>query len=291
MRIDLHLGVHKTATTHLQRYWLACGQVAGSTAMCPPLTEVRAQLTPVCNPPSVKSAGLADGERRRQKAIDWLGDCGQRAQSLVLSDENLIGSPERLFAQRALYASALSRLERLAAVLKGYELRIWLSVREYGSFLRSAYCETLRHGPYRPFREAYDHFDLASRGWEHLAHDVQQAFPAAKLVCWRYESLDDLRAPITSALFGIRRAAMPPIGDQRDRQSLSNLAVELLDDIYRRVGADEATRVRQSVERVIAGDGLAPFEPWSEAEHQQFKVAYEQSLVALQALPGISWLG
>jgi len=291
MRIDLHLGVHRTAAIHLQHYWTSCSQVAGAAAAFPPLTEVRAQLTPVCNPPSVKSAGPGEGQRRREKAVAWLNGWCQRAQALVLSDENLLGSPERLFAQRALYASASGRLERLAAVLKGYELRIWMSVREYGSFLRSAYCETLRHGPYRPFREAYDHFDLASRGWEHLAHDVQQAFPAAKLVCWRYESLDELRAPITSALFGIRRAAMPPIDDQRDRQSLSNLAVELLDDIYRRVGADEATRVRQSVERVISGDGLAPFEPWSEVEHQQFKAAYEQSLTALQALPGISWLG
>ncbi len=291
MRIDLHLGVHKTATIHLQRHWANCSQVAGAAAAFPPLTEVRNQLTPVCAPPSVKSAGPGDGQRRRQKASTWLGDWAHRASALVLSDENLLGSPERLFGQRALYASALSRLERLATMLDGHELRIWLSVREYGSFLRSAYCETLRHGPYRPFREAYDHFDLASRGWEHLARDVQQAFPGAKLICWRYESLDELRAPITSALFGIRRAAMPPIDDRRDRQSLSNLAVELLDDIYRRVGADEATRVRPSVERVISGDGLAPFEPWREAERQQFKAAYEQSLAALQALPGISWLG
>jgi len=44
--------------------------------------------------------------------------------------------------------------------------------------------------------------------------------------------------------------------DQRDRQSLISLAVELLNDIYRRVGADEATRVRPSVERVISGDSL-----------------------------------
>lgn len=291
MHIDLHLGVHKTATTHLQRYWVACSGSPGATAVCPPLTEVRAQLTPVCGPPSVKSGGPEEGERRRKSALDWLEDCGRRASSLVLSDENLIGSSERVFAQRALYASASPRLERLADVLKGHELRVWLSVREYGSFIRSAYCEMLRHGPYRPFREAYNHFDLASRGWEHLARDIQQAFPAAKLVCWRYESLDELRAPITSALFGLRRAAMPPITDQRDRQSMSSLAIELLNDIYRRVGADEATRVRPSVERVVSGGGLALFNPWTDAEQEQFKAAYERSLIALQALPGISWLG
>lgn len=291
MRIDLHLGVHKTATTHLQRHWLSCGQVAGATAAIPPLAEVRANLTPVCNPPPVKSGGPDDGEHRRKRAADWLHRWGQRAPALVLSDENIIGSSERLFAQRALYANALGRLERLAKMLEGHEVRVWLSVREYGSFLRSAYCETLRHGPYRPFRQVYGRLDLDSRGWEHLVQDVQQAFPAAKLVCWRYESLDQLRPSITAAMFGLRRAAMPPLDDRRDRQSLSQLAVELLDDIHRRIGAEEATRVHPSVERVISGDGLAPFAPWSDAEREHFREAYEQSLSALQTLPGISWLG
>jgi hypothetical protein len=291
MRIELHLGVHKTATTHLQRHWLNCGQVAGATAAFPSLTEVRANLTPVCNPPSLKSAGSGEGERRRKKAIEWLHGWGQRAPALVLSDENMIGSSERVFAQRSLYASAFDRLERVAQVLEGHEVRVWLSVREYGSFLRSAYCETLRHGPYRPFRQAYSRLDLEVRGWERLAQDVQQAFPAAKLVCWRYESLNQLRPSITAALFGLKRAAMPALDDKRDRQSLSRLAVELLDDIHKRIGAEEATRVHPSVERVISGNGLAPFDPWNDAEREHFREAYEQSLSALQALPGVSWLG
>jgi hypothetical protein len=291
MRIELHLGVHKTATTHLQRHWLDCGQVAGATAAIPPLGDVRANLTPVCNPPPVKDGGHGEAERRRKKAIRWLADWGQRAPALVLSDENIIGSSERLFAQRSIYANALGRLERLAEIVEGHEVRIWLSVREYGSFLRSAYCETLRHGPYRPFRQVYSRLDLDKRGWEHLAQDVQKAFPAARLVCWRYESLSDLRPSITAAMFGLKRAAMPAPHDRRDRQSLSTLAVALLDDIHKRIGAEEATRVHPSVERVISGDGLAPFDPWSEDEREHFRAAYEQSLSALQALPRISWLG
>ncbi|MEK8033161.1 hypothetical protein AACH06_20270 [Ideonella sp. DXS29W] len=291
MRIDLHLGVHKTATTHLQRYWLTCGQVAGATAVAPSLTEVRMHLTPVCNPPSVKSAGGDEAERRRQAATHWLQDWCSRAPALVLSDENIIGSSARLFAQRALYANVSGRLQRLAEMLDGHEVRIWIAVREYGAFLRSAYCEMLRHGPYRPFRQVYGPMDLERRGWEHVVQEIQQVFPAARLVCWRYESLNDLRPSITAALFGLKRAAMPPLDDRRDRQSLSQLAVELLDDIHRRVGAEEATRVHASVERVVSGHGLAHFDPWTDAERSEFKERYERSLSALQGLPGLSWLG
>lgn len=291
MRIDLHLGAHKTATTHLQRYWLACSQAPGAAAACPPLAEVRAQLTPVCSPPVAKGRAKPDEAARQHAAGAWLRQALAAGRPLVLSDENMIGSCERLFAQQALYDSALARLQRLAQLLDGHELRVWLSVREYGAFLRSAYCETLRHGVYRPFREAYTGFDFATRGWEHVAQDVRQAFPRAELRCWRYESMPGLRASITSTLFGLPAAALPPPDEQRDRRSLTRLAVRLLDDIHQRLGADEATKVRPSVERVVAGAGMPAFDPWTDAERAGLSAAHDRSIAALQALPGVTWLG
>lgn len=291
MRIDLHLGVHKTATTHLQRYWLACSQAPGAMAACPPLGEVRHQLTPVCSPPVAKGRAKPDEALRQRVAEAWLRQALAAGRPLVLSDENLIGSCERLFAQQSLYDSALARLQRLALVLEGHELRVWLSVREYGAFLRSAYCEMLRHGAYRPFRDVYTGFDFAGRGWEHVVRDVRQVFPQAELRCWRYESMPGLRGAITSTLFGLPATALPAPDDQRDRRSLSRLAVRLLDDIHQRLGADEATKVRPSVERVIAGAGMASFDPWTDAERAQLSAAHDRSIAALQALPGVTWLG
>lgn len=291
MHIDLHLGVHKTATTHLQRHWLACSQAPGATATCPPLAEVRAQLTPVCSAPTARSKAQGDDARRLAAARAWVRQLAAAGRPLLLSDENLIGSCERLFAAQALYTSVLPRLQRLAPVLEGLPVRLWLSVREYGAFLRSAYCETLRHGPYRPFRQAYGSFDFASRGWEHVVRDVRQALPQAQLSCWRYESMPGLRQALTASMVGLAPAAQPAPDEQRDRRSLSRLAVRLLDDIHQRVGADEATRVRPSVERVVAGAGMPAFDPWDDAERARLSAAYDRSIAALQALPGVSWLG
>ncbi|MFO1337048.1 MAG: hypothetical protein U1F53_02240 [Burkholderiaceae bacterium] len=291
MHIDLHLGVHKTATTHLQRHWLACSQLPGATAVCPPLAEVRTQLTPVCSAPTVKSKTQGEDARRLSAARAWVLRLAAAGRPLLLSDENLVGSCERLFATQALYTSVLQRLQRLAPVLEGRTLRVWLSVREYGAFLRSAYCETLRHGPYRPFREAYSGFDLAGRGWEHVVRDIRQALPQAELCCWRYESMPGLRTGLTASLVGLAPAAQPAPDEQRDRRSLSRLAVRLLDDIHQRVGADEATRVRPSVERVVAGAGMPAFDPWTDTERAELSAAYDRSIAALQALPGVTWLG
>jgi hypothetical protein len=254
------------------------------------LAEVRSQLTPICSaPPKGQLRTVEDA--RKQAAKAWLGQRLEAKKPLLVSDENLIGSCERIFALRTLYPSALPRLQRLAEVLAGHEVRIWLAVREYAGFLRSAYCETLRHGPYRPFRQAYTGLAVPERGWEHLAKDVRQAFPKAELRCWRYESLQALRAPITSTLFGLAPEALPAPDERRDRRSLSRMAVRVLDDIFEHVGADDATRVRASVERTVSGGGMPAFDPWEEAEREHFSAAYERSIAALQAMPGVTWLG
>jgi len=164
-------------------------------------------------------------------------------------------------------------------------------VREYGAFLRSAYCEMLRHGTYRPFRQAYGGMDLRRRGWEHVAHDILRAFPGVELRCWRYESMQALRGPITESLTGLPPARQPEPDEQRDRRSLSRLAVRLLDDLCQRVGPDDATRARLSVERVVAGPDMTAFDPWKETERRAFAQAYERSMAALQAMPDVTWLG
>ena len=288
MKIELHLGVHKTATTHLQRYWAACERIPASRAVCPPLEDVRARLMPVVSPPA---RDPAENEARRAHAVVWLSQWHAGGRSVVLSDENLIGTCERVLALNSIYGGALPRLQRLAEVLRGHEVRVWLSVREYGAFLRSAWCETLRHGAYRPFRQAYAGMDLARRGWEHLAQDILQAFAGVELRCWRYESLQAVRGAVTESLFGLPPARQPAPDDQRDRRSLSRLAVRLLDDLHQRVGPEDATRARLSVERVVAGPGMDSFDPWEENERRDFAAAYERSLAALQALPGVTWLG
>lgn len=290
MRIELHLGVHKTATTSLQRYWLACSIARPGTVLCPPLAEVRTELTPACHQggPRNKPADIA---ARQRAAAAWLKRQGGETDALLLSEENLIGSCERIFAQSALYAGAQGRLQRLAELMAGHQVRIWLSVRHYGDFLRSAYCETLRHGAYLPFREVYSGMDFAQRGWEHVVRDVQAAFPGVPVLCWGYEGFDRLRPAITAAIFGAKVSELPEPDVQRDRASFSRMAMRLLDEIHERLGGDEATRVRPLVERIVAGANMPSFDPWSEDERQRFAAAYEKSIAAIRQLPGVNWLG
>jgi hypothetical protein len=103
MKIELHLGVHKTATTHLQRFWSACARLPAARAVCPPLDEVRARLTSVAGSP-VKDP--AEDEARRASVVVWLSQWHATGKPVVLSDENLIGTCERVFALNSIYAGA-----------------------------------------------------------------------------------------------------------------------------------------------------------------------------------------
>jgi len=278
--IDLHLGVHKTATTHLQKYWLACNALADGVH-CPPLEAVRAHLTP--------AAAHAEPSVLRG-ARQWLDSVCEGRRRVVLSDENMLGSCEANFARQSLYADARARLERIGQLAGGRPLRVFISVRGYAGYLRSAWCEVIRHTPYRPFREAYKGMHGLARGWEHVLRDIADALPDATIECWRYEDLEAAEPLVTASLFDIEPARLPPHDDRRERRSFPRLAVRLLDDIHARHGPGTATLVRPSVEKIVSKPDMARFDPWTPEESAAFRQADASSLEALRAIPRVRFV-
>jgi len=278
--IDLHLGVHKTASTHLQKYWLSCNALSEGVH-CPPLEAVRAHVTPVA---AHAEPAVLRGARQ------WLDEACEGRRRVVLSDENILGSCETNFVRQALYPDARARLERIAQLVGERPLRVLVSVRGYGDYLRSAWCEVIRHTPYRPFREAYKGMQGLARGWEHVVRDIADALPQASIECWRYEDLADAQPIVTASLFDLDPARLPAHDDRRERRSFPRLAVRLLDDIHARHGAGTATLVRPSIEKIISKPDMARFDPWTPEEHAAFRRADARSLDALRALPRVRFV-
>jgi len=278
--IDLHLGVHKTASTHLQKYWLACNAL-GDGVFCPPLDAVRAHVTPAAahsDPVVLRSA-------RR-----WLDGICEGRRRVVLSDENILGNCDANFARQSLYPDARMRLQRLAQLLEDRPLRVLISVRGYADYLRSAWCEVNRHTPYRPFRETYQGMHGLERRWEHVVSDVAEALPNATIECWRYEDLEVAQLAVTASIFDLAPDSLPAADNKRERRSFTRLAVRLLDDIHARHGAATATLVRPSVEKIISKPDLARFDPWTHEEAATFRRADAGTLAALRALPRVRFL-
>ena len=96
-RIHLHLGAHKTATTYIQRI-LATNKdtLLENGVFYLPLAQTRAKLSKQIMGLSRKGRRSADLVSHRQAILDELSGKGlERCHTVLISDENLLGSPGR----------------------------------------------------------------------------------------------------------------------------------------------------------------------------------------------------
>jgi hypothetical protein len=139
-KIILHLGLHKTATTSLQDFLQAHARVlAGNGVRYVPRQRMRTDLTPL----------FLNLDRGRRARLTLFIEEVER-DTLLLSDENIIGSPSEI-AEGALYPYARNRIESFCEENAGKEIIIFLTLRDPSRFLLSMYSEYLRHNEFAPF--------------------------------------------------------------------------------------------------------------------------------------------
>ena len=154
----IHLGAHKTATTHLQQTLAAVrDDLTGQGVDFIPTPRVRARNLasalgrprPIARLPIVGSAHMRD-------AIEAvLAPLRIGPEVVAFSEENILGVPGHMLAA-PLYPRAAVNLGRLASLAGRAEVVFFLSIRSYDTLIPSAYVETLKHAPPPPggFREA-----------------------------------------------------------------------------------------------------------------------------------------
>ncbi|MEO0682051.1 MAG: hypothetical protein AAF192_16730, partial [Pseudomonadota bacterium] len=139
----IHLGAHKTATTHLQ------GALA---ARRKDLLRAGVEYVPLHRMRKAQVQSLRkrlDGEgagrpARRAALIEALLPNGPRRAAVALSDENLIGIPMTLL-RRGLYPKAGRAVRFLSSLADdGAELRLFLATRSLDTLLPSTYAEAAR---------------------------------------------------------------------------------------------------------------------------------------------------
>ena len=182
-QLRLHLGAHKTATTHLQRVLTR-------------RTAALARLGVDFVPPEALRPVLREARGWRHRL---LGRTGARLAAaiearatgldvLAISDENLLGDISDVLNPR-LYPRLARRLAVLAPLAEGREVHLFLAIRPLDRVWASAYAEALRHHRPRPGRlaalEAAAIADPPS--WLDPIARLRDTFPRAAVTVWRYE--------------------------------------------------------------------------------------------------------
>ncbi|WP_297976447.1 hypothetical protein, partial [uncultured Amaricoccus sp.] len=277
----IHLGAHKTATSHLQETLAAVRD------------DLAGQGVDFIPNPLVRQRDLARtlSERRPIARLPVVGRACMRAaieaamaplragpEVVVLSEENIVGMPDHML-ELPCYPQAERNVSRLASLAGRAEVVFFLSIRSYDTLLPSAYVETLKHAPPPPggFREAVAALLSGSSGWFDLASRIRAAAPAIPLRIWRQEDYRANARAIMEAVCGRALVPLPEISDPTWTRSPSAGAVAAAEALPRDLPrAERLARVRRIF---AAGEpGADPFRPFGAAERRQLRARYEADL-------------
>ncbi len=184
-----HIGAHRCATTTFQTYLDQNRRAlirSGIMPWTPALSRDGLFGTLVRPPGQSDDAGDDLVARRiatrRRKMLD------KGLHQLLVSEENMMGTPRDNLARHALYPGLLPRLSRFRDAFDGQVDRIGLVIRTYDAFWSSSFAFAVTAGHAVPDAATCDRIARQPRCWSHLVTEVRAVFPKTPLHIWTFEA-------------------------------------------------------------------------------------------------------
>lgn len=294
--VCLHLGPHKTATTHIQdTLALFRPEMAVAGLFYLPITATRNTISSplqACQRHQATLAGrlLKMGKLEASIAASLRNLPGQ-GRDVLLSDERLLGEPDECLSGQ-LYPTALPRLQRLARLLPAPVSQVYLCVRDYAPLLSSLFIESLRWGARVEPEQLVAAYRAPTRQWSALVNTVLEAFPKAQLHLWQFEDFTHLRAEVLALL---SRVPGNVIGRSPDRIVRPAMSVAAVAEILRtfphaRTYADRQFAALLAQGRNPRHASEAAFDPWPADLRAAMSAMYADEIGEWLANPRITFL-
>lgn len=276
MKIHLHVGVHKTATTLVQevlgdhRDKLLARKIGFL-----PMPTFREQFT----------RHLRDASENENSFDDLIQQCFSGSapsdpEGIIISDENLIGYCGTIVKYGRPFMDGPRRLSLLRNMLRNHDVTLFVCVREYSAFLASAYCEGLRNdGRFIPFSDMRAMIDPDDFSWPKIVKTFVESISPSRVCVWRFESfIRQPRAVLNEIAFNKSSLFGDEDLNRVSRPSFSQAAVDALNLLRKEFGADVANRLlKPVVKNLPKSDEFPAFNPWTEDEKRYWsnKYAYD----------------
>ena len=284
--VALHVGAHKTATSHLQRSVHRAADAlaeAGVRYYGPEHLRLPGRSLPAL-------FGLKAGAKQRRAPADQMALLRKGADRLVLSEENFIGvlNTPRRRAVRVRYPDAGPRISALAQAMDCGGVDVFLGIRHPATFLNSAYGQMLLGGRVMPMAQFQKLNPMSGVNWLDLVGRIRQAPGVNRLTVWRYEDHADVFGQVVGGLVGGGRADLVPPLNKRIHVGLSAAAVAaVLDSPDIEVTGQLANDARKNMP---VGPEFAAFDGMSAADHAAGSQAYAAQIAGIRALDGVTFL-
>ncbi|TPE48425.1 hypothetical protein [Amaricoccus solimangrovi] len=282
----IHLGAHKTATTHLQNT----------------LTEIRPRLVargvdPIPLP-ALRRAGIAQALNERRLATrlpilrgviakrilcELLDPLREGPETVILSEEKLLGSPRRVFSD-PIYPMVEHIVPTLATLGGRADVTLFLSIRNFAGQLASTYAQELRvlPPPEGGFESIRARVVANPPSWFDLARRIRAVAPNAPLRIWRQEDYRAHKREILSELAGCDTGPLPELADPTRTKSPSLEAIREAEALPRNLSSPERRRIVDAI-FANAGEGTR-FAPFSKEEEAMFEARYVADLARMRDL-------
>lgn len=292
-QINLYLGAHKTATTHLQGLLVANRErlLARQVALSAP-EDVRKDWLPkflkYCNGNNAGNPGKGRPIVRELRAL-------LPEQKLwILTEENIAGVPNNLALRPGIYPFAGKRIQALGQLFKNASMTLFFSLRSYDSFYRSAYSEVVRNRGYIPFQEFYDEARFAKNSWVDTVRGFHEALPQENIVLWQYEHFRTLVPQLVRLLTGLEEVdeLISAYAPETTRPSLSQKTMDILGDLHPVLTREESKQLVERINQAYPVDEVhAAAKPFTAEQEAAFRRRYEDDIAEIKAsFPRIRFL-
>jgi hypothetical protein len=276
LEVILHIGAHRTGTTSFQRA-LQQNQhnltKNGVTTWGPRITRGGrfSGLLRGAECESRETARLVD----RNKGIisiemTRLNKFGQK--TLLISEENILGSMRTNLYTTRLYPGLPERLERFALVFGSACSRIGLTIRPYEEFWASSMAYAIKAGHPVMDQDGHDRLVTQPRSWRNVINDVATAFPKAQITVWEFARLIGRPQAQYRLLVG-KRGRLRPMDSQHNASPGRDALREIL-----MLRGDAG-----AVQAIAPGSGQ--FMPFGAHHVAAFQAQYADDLVWLRSRP------
>ncbi|MDO6962698.1 hypothetical protein [Rhizobium alvei] len=267
-RSVLHIGAHKTATTYMQaKLALNVDLLAERGIRYDPLAKFRKNFTSILNDPELREKAYL---KRLRASIS--------SQDVIMSDENMLGSPGNLVRSGVFYAQAKTRIRKVCRLTGVVNPEIFLALRDYAGFVVSMYSEYIRHREFMKFADFLELYQKSEFSWLTVISDVVEAAPTARLFLWDFSSFRTLENTIFSQMIGFDASELQT-PDGPVRESFSAPAMDVFETLAEILPAEEVRKTIGPVSRILPkGDLYKAFDPLSADMTASLKDAYRKDL-------------
>lgn len=285
MSLTIHVGAHKTASTHLQQTLRGLiPQMLVAGIHYSDVHHWRGGVTRL-------AVALGDGPgpgRLRGRLRRRLDVTSATWPEVVMSEENILGSLRRdglMGEGGTIYPDAARRMTRLCGMLRHRPATICLAVREPCDFLTSAFSMQVMGGHELILADYLGGFDPARLSWTDLARRLLAVRGVARLIVWRFEDYAAVRPQILSRMLPhtlASQAGNPPA-------AIVGLSQQAYDEVLARSldrpDADVARTARDAKSRFPREAGAAPLSLFDEVAVLRSRARYDADLAELARLP------